>query len=106
MLCDSFFFFFSDLNEPRGTCRFPDVLINQNLWRDLSGTLQLEVDTGLQVLRLKNRSFKRSLRFSEASSSSNTKLVMKCVEKTYEAESIGAHVSKTEYITYVTNDTW
>ena len=93
------------MNEPRGKCQFPDVLINQNLWRDLSGTLQLEVDTGLQVLRLKNRSFKSVIEYSEAAYSS-TKLVMKCVEKTYEAESIGAHVSKTEYLTYVTNDTW
>lgn len=96
--------FNKNLNEPRGRCRFPDVLINQNLWRDLSGNLQLEVDTGLQVLRLKNRSFKSTITYSETAYSS-TKLVMKCVEKTFEAESIGAHISKTEYLTYVTNDT-
>lgn len=98
--------FNKNLNEPRGSCRFPDVLINQNLWRDLSGNLRLEVDTGLQVLRLKNRSFKRSVyHYGDSSSFSSTKLVMRCVEKTYEAESLGAHVSRTEYVTYVTNDT-
>ena len=96
---------FSGLDEPRGSCRFPDVLINQNLWRDLSGKLQLEVDTGLQVLRLKERNSQTSMWYKE-SSSSTTKLVLKCVDKTFEAESIGARVSKTEYLAYVTNDSW
>ena len=97
--------YLSGLDEPRGSCRFPDVLINQNLWRDLSGKLQLEVDTGLQVLRLKERNSQTSMWYKE-SSSSTTKLVLKCVDKTFEAESIGARVSKTEYLAYVTNDSW
>lgn len=98
---------FADLNEPRGTCSFPDILVNRNKWRDLSGKWLLDVEQGLHVLRLKDRQPK-DIRYTETfgEDMSSTKLVIRCVEKTYQAQTLKADVLQTDYVTYVTDDNW
>jgi hypothetical protein len=98
----------SDLNEPRGSCSFPDILVNRNKWRDLSGKWLLDVEQGLHVLRLKDRQPKGTMQYSEPTNldASSTKLVIRCVEKTHHAETIKADVLRTDYVTYVTDDSW
>ena len=39
----------------RGSCKFPDFLIRHQQWRDMTGRYRLELDDGLQVIRVKNR---------------------------------------------------
>ncbi|XP_060601165.1 uncharacterized protein LOC132754542 [Ruditapes philippinarum] len=98
--------FSKDLNEPRGSCSFPDILVNRNKWRDLSGKWLLDVEQGLHVLRLKDRQPKGTMQYSEPTNldASSTKLVIRCVEKTHHAETIKADVLRTDYVTYVTDD--
>ncbi|KAL4236746.1 hypothetical protein ACF0H5_005130 [Mactra antiquata] len=98
--------FFKDLNEPRGSCSFPEILVSRNKWRDLSGKWILDVEQGLHVLRLKDRQPKGTIHYSESYSeeSSATKLVIRCVQKTHHAETINADVLQTNYVTYVTDD--
>lgn len=103
------FFFFADLNQPRGACRFPDVLVNRKKWRDLSGKWVLEVESGLQVLRLKDRLSSAGIQYEDGpygTDTAATKLVIKCVENTYEAQTKAADVLQTDYVTYVTDDNW
>lgn len=99
--------FTKDLNEPRGTCRFPDVLVNRNKWRDLSGKILLEVESGLQVLRIRERHPNDVTRYTEGENqlnSSPSKFVIRCVDKTYQAESLRKDVVQTDYVTSVTDD--
>ncbi|KAH3696885.1 hypothetical protein DPMN_084365, partial [Dreissena polymorpha] len=99
--------FTKDLNQPRGTCRFTDILVSRNKWRDLSGAWFLEVEAGLQVLRLKSRKTGDVIKYAEVASAldtSTTKLVIKCVQNTYTAQTKTANVLQTDYITYVTDD--
>lgn len=98
--------FSKDLNEPRGACSFPEVLVNRNKWRDLSGKWLLDVEQGLHVLRLKDRQPTGTVRYTETMGDdvSSTKLVIRCVEKTYQAQTLKADVLQTDYVTYVTDD--
>ncbi|WAR24267.1 hypothetical protein MAR_037936 [Mya arenaria] len=99
--------FTKDMNQPRGSCRFPDVLVNRNKWRDLSGKWILEVEAGLQVLRLKDRLSSDKVHYEDGPfgiDTSLTKLVIKCVENTYQAQTKIADVLQTDYVTYVTDD--
>lgn len=101
-------YLFPDLNEPRGSCSFPDVLVSRNKWRDLSGKWILDVEQGLHVLRLKDRQPEGTIHYTESHSQemSSTKLVIRCVQMTYHAETVNADVLQTNYVTYVTDDNW
>lgn len=100
---------FSDTDGPRVSCRFPEVLVNRNRWRDLSGKWLLEVESGLQVLRLKDRVSSAGLTYDSKTiglDTSATKLVINCVQKTDQAQTASGSIIQTDYLTFVTDDNW
>lgn len=103
------YFFVLDIDEPRGSCRFPEVLVNRNKWRDLSGKWLLEVEPGVRVLRLKDRQSNHGFTYTTGTmgfDTSATKLVLRCVKNTDQAQTISGDVLQTDYQTYVTDDNW
>ncbi|KAL3869009.1 hypothetical protein ACJMK2_041744 [Sinanodonta woodiana] len=91
---------FSRVSWPRSTCTFPRYLANQNKWRDLSGRIRLEVESGLQVLRLKERLPLGTMMYKDGSAVAVSKLVLRCVQSV--GESISGLIA--DFFIYYTND--
>lgn len=99
--------FSKDYNEPRSSCTFLEALTNRNKWRNLAGNFELEVEAGMQVMRLKDRNKNQVIHYTEfpgAGESSANRLVIRCIQQKYEAEGVNSNVRQTHYLTYVTDD--
>jgi len=83
--------------------------VNRNQWRDLSGKWVLAVESGLQVLRLKDRTSPTGFTYTTDAMDmdlSSSRLVMRCVKFTDQAETKDGNVKQTDYLAYVSDDNW
>ena len=90
----------------RGSCQFPNFLIQQERWRDLSGLYSLDIEDGLKVIRLRDRIRSNSFTYMETMGSSVTKVVYRCLQSVEQTVYGNIDIVTAEYIAYVTTDEW
>ncbi|OWF42130.1 uncharacterized protein LOC110461527 [Mizuhopecten yessoensis] len=86
---------------PTPQCRFPEFFHRRKHWRDMSGRFVIEVDEGLQIFRVKDKSVTSPdmVVYSEGSYRSDMKMVVRCIDNVD-----SSHRHEREFMAHVTDD--
>ena len=90
----------------RGSCKFPNFLIHQERWRDLTGMYRLDIEDGLKVIRIRDRVRTNPILYNEYTGNSVTRVVFRCVQNLERTIYGNVDVVTAAYIAFTTNDEW